>query len=259
MFNQLEKIQSDLTKHPLFVELNSLDQVRLFMESHVWAVWDFMSLLKRLQRDVTCVEVPWKPSRYSSEMVRFINQIVLGEESDVDENGVAVSHFELYLQAMKEVGANTSKIENFMIDLDLKRLPDHARAFTSKTLATATGGSTIEVAASFFYGREKAIPGMFQGIVDVLKAENIHCPKLMYYLERHIHVDGEEHGPLSEKCLMELCQGQEELLMIAQQAGLSALQARNDFWNGVMATLKSGTRAGWQIPEFQEATREISR
>jgi len=239
----LGTLQVDLNHHPLFSELTDLQRVRLFMQSHVWAVWDFMSLLKRLQRDITCVDVPWKPSSYSPAMVRFINQIVVGEESDVDEEGTPISHFQLYLAAMNEVGADTAPIEAFLQDFDLQRLPAHAREFTAQTLATAMQGDTVQVAASFFYGREKAIPSMFQGMVDVLKAADVKCPKLMYYLERHIHVDGEEHGPLSEQCLSELCGSDPEKLQLAEQAGLAALRARVKFWDGTLVSLETGSYA----------------
>lgn len=239
----LSSLQRDLAHHPLFAELTDLERVRGFMQSHVWAVWDFMSLLKRLQRDITCVDVPWKPSSYSPAMVRFINQIVVGEESDVDEEGTPISHFQLYLAAMKEVGADTAPVEAFLQDFDLHRLPAHAREFTAQTLQTALQGDTVEVAASFFYGREKAIPSMFQGMVDVLKASGVNCPKLMYYLERHIHVDGEEHGPLSEQCLSELCGNDAVKLQLAEQAGIAALRAREKFWDGTLLSLESGSHA----------------
>lgn len=243
MFKQLHDTQVQLTQHPLFGELKTLPDLQRFMESHVFAVWDFMSLLKRLQRDITCVELPWKPSKYSTTMVRLINQIVVGEESDLDETGTPVSHFELYLQAMREVGASTEKIEKFLSDMDFSALPSHAREFTRGNLDLALNGSTIDVAATFFYGREKLIPDMFTTIVGILKAQGLSCPKLMYYLERHIQVDGEEHGPLSEKCLQELCQGNEDLLQLAQAAGLRALNARDAFWTGTRASLRSDTHA----------------
>jgi hypothetical protein len=52
-----------------------------------------------------------------SEVRRLINEIVFGEESDIDQNGTAVSHFELYVQAMAEAGANTTPILTFIEDL----------------------------------------------------------------------------------------------------------------------------------------------
>ncbi len=244
MHNELHKLQSRLSTHPLFAELTSLERVRRFMELHVWAVWDFMSLLKRLQRDLTCVDVPWKPAVASPQVTRFINQIVLGEESDVDQAGQPTSHFMLYLRAMKEVGADTKPIEDFLKSFDLSSLPPQARAFTSQTLDLALSGDTVEVAASFFYGREKAIPSMFQGMLDVLKRENVPCPTLIYYLERHIHVDGEEHGPLSEECLDELIAGDEGKAAQAYRAGVKAMRARDQFWSDVLEAIKSDTLAG---------------
>lgn len=229
-FQELLRLQSALAVHPLFTDLSDLPRVRRFMEIHVWAVWDFMSLLKRLQRDLTCVTLPWKPSPYSARVVRLINEIVLGEESDVDQNGEPTSHFELYLRAMKEVGADTHAIERFIQHNDASLMPEEARAFVSHTLHLVEHGATVEVAAAFFYGREKVIPGMFQGILDVLVREEIPCPTLNYYLERHIHLDGEEHGPMSEKCLAEICQGDEKALSQAYSAGVGLREMRQDLW-----------------------------
>jgi len=70
------------------------------MEHHIYAVWDFMSLLKALQAAVAPAQSPWMPSS-RPELRRFINEIVLGEECD--EYNVAgmrrfISHFELYCQ-----------------------------------------------------------------------------------------------------------------------------------------------------------------
>jgi hypothetical protein len=240
MTPQIDELQKQLNLHPLFSELNTLENVRVFMESHVWAVWDFMSLLKRLQRDVTCVELPWRPSAYSTKMVRFINQIVVGEESDLDAHGHPVSHFELYIGAMREVGANTTKIEKFLREGDWNLMPLHAREFTRGTLRTALEADTLTVAAAFFYGREKAIPGMFQTMLDTLRHSGVSCPRLDYYLERHIHVDGEEHGPLSEQCLEELCGGDAVKLKEAEAVGVASLKARLAFWDGTLLSLRSG-------------------
>lgn len=235
----LLQAQTALNQHPLFTEIKSIPQLRFFMESHVFAVWDFMSLLKRLQRDITCVEVPWRPSRYPDEMVRFINQIVLGEESDVAPNGEAISHYKLYLQAMREVGASTVGIEAFLPTLDVSTIPSHAREFTRFTLQTAREASVVEVAAAFFYGREKLIPGMFDGIIHALGESKLACPTLLYYLEQHVKVDAEEHGPLSEKCLRILCGGDPALMAQAENYGLKALQARQELWDRTLQALRS--------------------
>jgi len=239
MTPQISTLQQQLNRHPLFQELTTLESVRRFMESHVWAVWDFMSLLKRLQRDVTCVELPWRPSHYSPRMVRFINQIVLGEESDVDAFGNPISHFQLYLAAMREVGADTSAMESFLGDGDFSHMPAHAREFTSATLDLALNGETLAVAAAFFYGREKALPGMFESMLATLRAAELPCPRLDYYLARHIDVDGHEHGPLSEQCVQELCGGDESKLREAEAVGVASLRARLAFWDGTLLSLRS--------------------
>jgi hypothetical protein len=197
-----------------------------------------MSLLKRLQRDLTCVELPWRPSVYSARVTRLINEIVLGEESDLDPNGAPLSHFELYLKAMQEVGANTKPITEFIVSFDTNLIPYPARSFVGHNLDLIRHADTVEVAAAFFFGREKVIPGMFEGILAVLKRENIPCPLLNYYLERHIHLDGEEHGPMSELCLKELTQGKTHLEQRAFEAGVIALQKRDEFWDEVLKTIK---------------------
>lgn len=231
-------IQNELTKHPLYETLKDVESIRHFMRSHVFAVWDFMSLLKSLQRHITCIKVPWQPSAYSTEMVRFINQIVLGEESDVDSYGTPISHFELYLKAMDEVGASTSEIRDFLTNLDLNQIPQISRPFVEHNLNVALHGDVVEVAASFFFGREKLIPDMFQSMVEILRRENVEAPTFIYYLQRHIEVDSEEHGPLALKCLAQLTHGDPALEQLAEKAGLAALSARKQLWDATLASLK---------------------
>lgn len=80
------------------------------MQGHVFAVWDFMMLLKQLQRKLTCVDKIWLPPK-SNNTARFINEIVVGQQTDVHPDGKNhASHFQLYLEAMREVGADTTVI-----------------------------------------------------------------------------------------------------------------------------------------------------
>lgn len=228
--------QKKLATHPVYQSFDNLDSIRHFMSYHVFAVWDFMSLLKSLQRHITCVSLPWKPSPYPSEMVRLINQIVMGEESDITFHGEAISHFELYLRAMKEVGASTANIEKFLKNYDLNLIPEGARDFVKYNLDLAENGHVVEVAANFFYGREKLIPEMFQSIVDTLRKEQVKAPTFVYYLERHIEVDSGEHGPLALKCLDYLSADNEELKNRALMAGQKALEMRQALWDTVLKT-----------------------
>lgn len=226
--------QKELAGHPVYQCFDNLESIRHFMSYHVFAVWDFMSLLKSLQRHITCVSLPWKPSPYPTEMVRLINQIVVGEESDVTGEGEAVSHFELYLRAMNEVGASTVRIETFLRNYDLNLIPEGVRDFVKFNLNLAENGHVVEVAANFFYGREKLIPEMFQKIVDTLKRESVSAPTFLYYLERHIEVDSGEHGPLALKCLEYLTADSDDLKNRALKSGLKALEMRQSLWDTVL-------------------------
>jgi hypothetical protein len=111
LLRRLEPSRVELANHQIYTSLQAVEDIRIFMEHHVFAVWDFMSLLKSLQRQLTCVEVPWLP-KGSPRVRRFINEIVLGEESD-DVNGT-LAHFELYRAAMTAAGANTGPIDAFL-------------------------------------------------------------------------------------------------------------------------------------------------
>lgn len=207
------------------------------MGYHVFAVWDFMSLLKSLQNHLTCVQVPWRPSQYPAEMVRLINQIVVGEESDLDLDGKAISHFDLYLKGMEEIGADTRPIKKFLETMDYSLIPDGSREFVEFNIDVAKNGHVVQVAANFFYGREKLIPDMFQTIVNTLKRENVSAPTFLYYLERHIEVDAGEHGPLASKALAHLTKGSSELELMALDSGLEALAMRKALWDKVLQSL----------------------
>lgn len=230
---EVKKYHDKLSTHPVYQKLNSIENLRIFMQQHVFAVWDFMSLLKSLQQKMTCVELPWRPSAYPAEMVRLVNQIVLGEESDVSESGEAISHFDLYLRAMDEVGASTSQIRDFLGTLNVESLPESVKNFVKSNLDIAQNGNVVEVAASFFFGREKLIPDMFSAIVKVLESEKIEAPTLMYYLKRHIEIDGEEHGPLALKCLDFLCDT-EAKKSLAFKTAIDALQMRHLLWDATL-------------------------
>lgn len=230
--------QVNLKFHPMYRELNSLKNLRIFMQYHVFAVWDFMSLLKSLQKELTSVKVPWSQSSYNAEMVRLINEIVLGEESDVDQNGVASSHFELYLKAMNEIGADTSLIHHFLQDFNFNQLPSELNKIVSYHLDIALNQPVHCVAASFFYGREKLIPEMFESIVEILETEKLDCPTLIYYLKRHIEVDGEEHGPKALQFLNHLIQDPQKKKE-AEQTANQSLKMRQRLWNFILSQMQA--------------------
>ncbi len=228
--------------HHVFSTVRSVSDLHTFMQWHVFAVWDFMSLVKRLQRDLTCVDLPWLPPQ-NPAAARLINEIVLGEESDEAFGGGHASHFDLYLQAMREVGAATVQIECF-IDavvsgetiveaLHQADVPVAVKQFVLSTLRTALTGSTEEVLGSFFYGREDVIPHMFQSLLDNWTVDPNAAPTFVYYLKRHIELDGDSHGPAAQTLIDDLLgqdkTSRERLLMSA----LNAIDHRIRLWDAL--------------------------
>ena len=240
---ELKHLREDLTNHKLYNLLSEIGDIRVFMEKHVYAVWDFMSLLKALQMHLTCVSIPWKPTK-NPKIARFINEIVLGEESDINENGVPKSHFCMYLEAMKEVRADTSKILNLVESLDslnnieqvldqtnLKRAEKDFLKFTFQVIKT---NEPHKIAAAFTFGREDLIPDMFIEIIQQSSQENKNnFPKLTYYLERHIELDGDEHGPLSLEMIQELCGNDHKKWNDVLHISKLALQQRIALWDEI--------------------------
>lgn len=239
---ELINLHEKVSHHTMFAKIKNLQHLRKMMETHVFAVWDFMSLLKRLQRDITCVELPWKPSSYPKSMVRLINEIVLGEESDLLQNGEPMDHFTLYLESMKELGASTGRLNLFLQTNNYSLLTVAEKNFVEFNIRLALTGKTHEVAAAFFFGREKLIPDMFTSILRDLdnnldsKDQN-SFPYMRYYLERHIEIDGGEHSHLAHECLNVLCGNDKEKWKEAEDAGIHSLKLRSELWDEVEAQL----------------------
>jgi len=240
--NSIDTLRQEIINHKVYSIIKDVDDLKIFMQYHVYAVWDFMSLLKTLQNNLTCTSVPWFP-RGSADTRHLINEIVVGEESDIDLAGIRKSHFELYLDAMNQCGADTSQIEKFIETLKntgnlntafiAAETPKESRDFVNFTFEIINSKKDYLQSAIFTFGREDLIPSMFISIVnDIHKNFPESISIFKYYLERHIEVDGDHHSHLSLQMTTNLCSNNEQYWEEAEQATIESLKKRIELWNG---------------------------
>jgi len=242
----IQSFKQQLENHPVYAAVSTLEDLRIFMQHHVYSVWDFMSLIKYLQSTVAPCRYPWVPLG-DGDVRRFINELVLEEESDQTMQGEHFSsHFELYQQAMREIGADSAPSEQFVqtvaergieAALALPDVPAPSATFTARTFGFIDSGHAHEVAAALALGREHIIPCMFRSILDRIGVTEQDAPIFHYYLNRHIHLDEDFHAPLSLRLLNSLCGDEAEKSQQAVDAAQQAVQARIDFWDGVLAAI----------------------
>lgn len=245
--NAIAPLQEAIIQHPVYAAIHDLEDLHIFMSYHVYAVWDFMSLLKALQQGLTCVTVPWFPKGLADTRY-LINEIVVGEESDVDMHGKRTSHFELYVEAMRQCGAETTSISTFISHLqggsamseayEKAETPQAARTFVDASFAIINSGKAHLQSAVFTFGREDLIPGMFYALVNDLHRQfPDSIANFKYYLDRHIEVDGGHHSALALQMTHHLCGEDPNKWQEAQEATLLCLQKRIGLWDGAYAQM----------------------
>ncbi len=245
----IEQYRNQIINHKVYSAINDIQDLNIFMQYHVFAVWDFMSLLKSLQNNLTCVTVPWFP-KGSADTRFLINEIVVGEESDVDSFGVRKSHFEIYLDAMNQSGADTLQINQFLNVLKerknlqeaytLANVPSEAIKFIDFTFKIIESQKDYLLSSIFTFGREDLIPDMFISIVnDLSKDFPDKISIFKYYLERHIEVDGDHHSHLAIQMTSNLCGENEQFWKEAEEAVIEALITRIELWDGAYKSIIS--------------------
>jgi len=244
----IQPTREALLAHSVYSQIKDFDGLKHFAKYHVFAVWDFMSLLKSLQIGLTCVSLPWVP--VGSANTRFlINEIVTGEESDVDEQGNRTSHFELYLSAMHQMGADTSKMEQLLSllqtgspikdSIEAVDMPSQVKQFLQYTFEIAMHAPLHVKAAVFTFGREDLIPDMFTQILHKIYAEHPDKVSIFkYYIERHIEVDGGHHSLLAIQMVQQLCGTNKQFWKESEEAVIASLSARIALWDGALSAIQ---------------------
>lgn len=248
--NSIQPQKELLLQHSLYKKVKTVEDLKCFVENHVYAVWDFMSLLKALQTKLTCTTTPWFAT--SNPNTRYlINEIVLAEESDLTLDGRRSSHYEMYIESMEALNADTSGINNFLIEvgslqnifvaIKKSNLHPNIKAFLDFTFRVIDEGKSHEIAAAFTFGREDLIPSMFTEILKNFQANfpETDLSKLIYYFERHIELDADEHGPMAMKMITELCGTDTQKWSDVEEVSKLALKKRIGLWDAIEEQLVS--------------------
>ncbi len=235
-------IRKKLYNHSLYKSITKVNHLKYFMSSHIYAVWDFMSIVKGLQNKFTSIGLPWIPPK-NPEICRLLNEIVLDEESDFDLDGNPLSHFSMYLNAMREFEVSTLKIENFIKKvsesnlnsaLNHEELPEGVYDFVNSTFDVVNENDTIKLASMFTFGRENIIPDMFINIVEELeKSSTRKLSQFIFYLKRHIELDAGKHQDICFLMLSKVCKNNKDNWLIATNAANQALESRLKFWDSI--------------------------
>ena len=241
-----------LLKHKLYSNIETIKDLQVFTENHIYAVWDFMSLLKALQIKLTCTKTPWIPNS-NSQTAYLINEIVLAEETDINQAGERKSHYELYLDAMIDIGARTEKpvkiineianSEDIFNTIDNINIHPNIREFLNFTFSVIKEGKPHEIAAIFTFGRENLIPNMFNEILrefekDVTQGD---ISKLIYYFERHIELDEDEHGPMALEMVSMLAENDQKKWNEIESISIQALEKRILLWDAINEQIENKT------------------
>ena len=250
--NKIKDHQNKLLEHKLYSNIETIKDLQVFTENHIYAVWDFMSLLKALQIRLTCTKTPWLPNN-NSQTAYLINEIVLAEETDINQVGERKSHYELYLDAMIDIDAKTEKpvqiineianSENIFNAIENINIHPNIKNFLNFTFSVIDEGKPHKIAAIFTFGRENLIPNMFNEILREFE-KNVSegdISKLIYYFERHIELDEDEHGPMALEMVSMLAENDPVKWKEIEDISIEALEKRILLWDAINEQIENKT------------------
>ena len=241
--DEREKLQ----KHKIYSSIKNIDHLKTFMSNHVFAVWDFMSILKSLQSQLTCVNIPWIPTG-NGTTARLINKIVTEEETDLAPHGQYMSHFEMYCNAMRQADVDINPIHLFLKNLETSNIseslkksnaPKAASNFVNGTFKILNNAKVHEVASVFTFGREEIIPEMFREIIrEIDNSKHGRLKYFKYYLDRHIGIDESDHTPAALVMVKELCENNEQKWNESIVSAKACMGARIRFWDEILEEIE---------------------
>ena len=167
---------------------------------------------------------------------------------------------------MVEIDANTAVIDAVLQQASCGDLagavrhggiPAPSARFLRTTQALIASGEVHGLAAAFAYGRELLVPDLFRGLLDRLTVLELPCPTLRWYLERHITLDGNSHGPLAETMVLTLA-GSDSAAHHAVQA--LRRQVRSDraaFWDAIEIELRERSQSNRSGVEHSEILSSV--
>ena len=171
------------------------------------------------------------------------------EESDIDLNGGYTSHFELYLKAMQDIGADTTVIQELVSSvrrggeinriIDDSKLPNYLKSFLLTTAEIITSKSNPKIASSIYFARENLIPVIFPGFIENINEINSRCKMFQYYLERHVELDSNSHSKLARQALISICGNDKAKWEEAEKSAKISLKARLVLWDGIISKLNA--------------------
>lgn len=229
LITKIEAKIKQLSQHPVYNELTSRTKIKCFILYHIFAVWDFVKLLKPLQKQFLA---------YPRKSKRFIDQMIFAQTSDLYSYDQQNEDFALYLRAIAEMEIDPDLFLWYFQEApnNLDLLKPGIKKLVEFNLAIAKSGLLAEITAVFFYGREKLNSRLFASAIKILKQEKKECSILTGYSARLLQENNFQFELLSLELLNYICQDEAELVR-ALQAGLEALDLKEQLWNEALAEM----------------------
>jgi hypothetical protein len=257
-------LERRLENHPLYSEIKTQQGLSCFMEHHVFSIWDQMSLVKYLQGLISPSSYPWVP-RCNTTLQRYVNELVLKEESDKGiKEGDYFSHFELYQQAMQDIGANVEVSRNFVDTVTMRginaalqsmQVPVITKCFHTIIFDIINTDQPHLVAAALVFGHDHLIPNMFRSAIKLTGISEQHAPTLYHYLNRHTPAHESYRRTLSLQILNRLCIDDEKNLNEALETAKKVMAARIQFYDSLHAAIKLTQNIMQNSPKMGEGQR----